>query len=152
MAPQSSKTMKVKTIKQTIRINATAKQVWRILWDKELYKKWAAAFMQDSHYTGDLKQGSRIKFLGPDNTGMESIIESLAEYREVTFHHLHELEAGKEGRSLGDMREQYWLDEEDGVTTLSLNSDMPEEYFHEMDEASKKALQIIKELAEAEKT
>lgn len=141
--------MKVKTIDQTIQINATAEKVWQVLWDKEHYKKWAAAFMAGSHYTGDLQQGSRIQFLGPDNTGMESNVESITPNRKITFHHLHELEAGKEGRSLGNMREKYSLDEQDGITTLSLESDMPEEYFTGMNAATKKALQTIKELAEA---
>lgn len=142
------KKMKLQTIEQTIQINATAEKVWQILWDKDHYKKWAAAFMPGSHYTGDLKQDGRIQFLGPDNNGMESNVESITENREITFHHLHELEAGKEGRSLGNMREKYWLDEQDSITTLSVSSDMPEEYFSEMDTATKKALQIIKELAE----
>lgn len=141
--------MKIQNVDQTIQINATAEKVWQVLWDKEHYKKWAAAFMSGSHYTGDLTQGGRIKFLDPENNGMESNVESLTENREITFHHLHELEAGKEGRSLGNMHEKYALDEQDGVTTLSINSDMPEEYFSEMDAATKKALQIIKELAEA---
>ncbi|TYR35304.1 SRPBCC domain-containing protein [Sphingobacterium phlebotomi] len=141
--------MKLKTIDQTIQINATAEKVWKALWDKEHYKKWATAYMPGSHYTGDLKQGNRIKFLDPNNNGMESNVESLTEHREITFHHLHELEIGKEGQSLGNMREKYTLDEQNGTTTLSLSSEMPEEYFNEMDEATKKALLIIKELAEA---
>lgn len=140
--------MKLQAIKQTIQINATAEKVWQILWDKDLYKKWAAAFMPGSHYKGDLKQDGKIQFLDPENNSMESTVESLTKNLEITFHHLHELEAGKEGRKLGNMRETYRLDEQDGVTTLYLSSEMPEEYFNEMDTASKKALQIIKELAE----
>lgn len=140
--------MKAKTIDQRIKINAPAKKIWEVLWGKDTYEKWAAAYMPGSHYTGNLKQGGRIKFLDPHNNGMESEVATLTENREITFHHLHELQAGKEGQSLGNLHEKYILEEQDGVTTLSLSSDMPEEYFKEMDEATKKALQTIKELAE----
>ena len=140
--------MKIQTIEKTIRIHAPAQKVWQVLWDKDLYKKWAAAFMPNSHYTGELIADGRIQFLDSDSNGMESTVASLTENREITFHHLHELQAGKEGQSLGNMREQYLLDEWDGVTTLSLKSDMPEQYFSEMDAATQQALQIIKELAE----
>src|SRR5690606_28945441 len=109
-----------------------------------------AAFMPSSHYTGELIPGGKIQFLDADRNGMESMIASLTENREITFHHLHELQAGKEGQSLGDMSEQYLLDERDGVTTLSLKLDVPEQYFNETDAATQKALQIIKELAERE--
>ncbi|QNL48112.1 SRPBCC domain-containing protein [Olivibacter sp. SDN3] len=140
--------MKAQTIDQQININAPAEKVWQVLWGKDTYKKWAAAYMPGSSYTGDLKQGGRVKFLDPDNNGMESEVASLTENREITFHHLHELQAGNEGQSLGNLREKYTLEEQDDVTTLSLISDMPEEYFKEMDAATKKALQTIKELAE----
>lgn len=140
--------MKLRTIEQTTQIDATAEKVWQVLWDKDLYKKWAAAFMPGSHYTGDLRQDGKIQFLDPNNNGMESIVESLIEHQEVTFHHIHELEAGKEGRKLGNMREIYQLGEQDGTTTLYLSSEMPEEYYAEMESATKEALQIIKKLAE----
>jgi len=140
--------MKTQTINQKIDINASAEKVWQVLWNKDSYKKWATAFMPGSHYIGDLKPGGRIQFLDPDNNGMESDVESVTRNREIIFHHLFELEAGKEGRSLEDMREKYLLNEQDGVTTLSVSSDMPQEYFGEMDAATTKALQIIKELAE----
>lgn len=140
--------MKTQTIDQQIEINAPAEKVWQVLWNKDYYEKWAAAFTPGSHYIGDLKQGGRIKFLDPHNNGMESDVASLTKNREVTFHHLHELEAGKEGKSLGNMQEKYSLNEQDGITTLSLTSDMPDEYFSEMDASTTKALQTIKELAE----
>lgn len=140
--------MKLKAIDQQIQIKAPAEKVWQVLWDKDDYKKWAAAFMAGSYYTGELKQGGKIKFLDPNNNGMESLVVSVIENREITFQHLHELEAGKEGQSLGNMKEKYVLDEQNGVTTLSMNSEMPEEYFSDMDAATKKALQIIKALAE----
>ncbi|SEL00425.1 SRPBCC family protein [Parapedobacter koreensis] len=140
--------MQTLTIDQQLKINAPAEKVWRVLWDNDTYKKWADAYMPGSHYTGDLKQEGRIKFLDPGNNGMESEVVSLTENREITFHHLHELQGGKEGQSLGNMQEKYTLSEHNGVTTLTLTSDMPEEYFNDMDAATKKALQIIKDLAE----
>ncbi|WP_407429447.1 SRPBCC family protein [Arcticibacter sp.] len=140
--------MKKQTINKSIEIQASAEKVWQILWNNDSYKKWATAFMPGSHYAGDLKPGGRIQFLDPENNGMESDVESVTKNREIIFRHLFELEGGKEGRSLGNMREQYLLNEEDGVTTLSVSSEMPEEYFGEMDAATASALQLIKELAE----
>lgn len=140
--------MKTQAINQKIEIQASAEKVWQVLWNHDSYRKWAAAFMPGSHYIGDLKPGGRIQFLDPNNNGMESNVESLKRNREITFHHLFELERGAAGRSLGDMREKYLLSEQDGVTTLSVSSDMPEEYFEEMKAATASALQIIKELAQ----
>lgn len=105
--------------------------------------------MSGSHYSGNLEKGGRVQFLDMSNNGMESDVHSLTENREVTFRHVHEIEAGKVGQSLGNMKETYLLEESNGVTTLSLTSDMPEQYFSDMDAATTKALQIVKELAEA---
>lgn len=140
--------MKVKTIEQTISVNATAEKVWTVLWDKDQYTKWSAVFMPGSHYSGTIKRGERVRFLDPNNHGMESTIDSLIENREIIFHHLYELESGNKGRDLGNMYETYSLDEQNGVTILSLRSDMPEEYCSEMEAATKKAVHLIKELAE----
>src|SRR5690606_13611017 len=101
-----------------------------------------------SHYSGTIKRGERVRFLDPNNHGMESTIDSLIENREIIFHHLYELESGNKGRDLGNMYETYSLDEQNGVTILSLRSDMPEEYCSEMEAATKKAVHLIKELAE----
>lgn len=141
--------MKTQTIDQMVTINAPAKKVWQVLWDKDYYKQWAASFMSGSYYSGELTPGGQIQFLDPQGSGMQSTVASLIENREITFHHLHELHAGKEGQSLGNMSEQYLLDEQDGVTTLSVKSDMPEEYFSAMDAATQKALQAVKKLAES---
>lgn len=140
--------MKSQTINQKIEIHASAEQVWEILWNRNNYKKWAAAFMQGSRYVGDLKPGGRIQFLDANENGMESDVESVTRNQEITFHHLFEVEGGKQGRTLGDLRERYELTERDGVTTLMVSSDMPEEYFEEMNSAMTEALQIVKQLAE----
>lgn len=140
--------MKKQTINQKIQIQASAEKVWQVMWNKDSYKKWAAAYMPGSHYVGDLKPGGRIQFLDPDNNGMESDVESVTKNREITFRHLFELEAGNAGKTLGDMREKFELVEKDGVTTLLVSSDMPEEYFEEMNTATTSALQIIKEMSE----
>ncbi|MGO1242789.1 MAG: SRPBCC family protein [Sphingobacterium sp.] len=141
--------MKIQTIDKTITINAPARKVWQVLWDKDYYKKWAASFTSGSHYTGELIQGGQIQFLDPQGSGMQSAVASLIENREITFHHLHELHAGKKGQSLGSMSERYLLDEQNGVTTLSVKSDMPEEYFSAMGAAMHEALQTVKKLAES---
>lgn len=141
--------MKTKTINQVIKINASVQKVWQVLWEHESYKKWAAAYTKGSYYTGDLQQGGRIQFLAPNNNGMESEVYSLTENREVTFHHLHEIEGGKEGQNLGGLVEKYELEEQQGATILSVTSEMPEEYFTDLDAGTAKALQIVKELAEA---
>lgn len=104
--------------------------------------------MQGSRYVGDLKPGGRIQFLDSNENGMESDVESVTRNQEVTFRHLFEVEGGKQGRTLGDLRERYELAERDGVTTLMVSSDMPEEYFEEMNSAMTEALQIVKQLAE----
>lgn len=143
--------MQTKTIDQTIKINAPAEKVWQVLWDKDTYKEWSAAYMPGSHYTGEVKNGGKIQFLDPKNNGMESEVVSFTENEEVTFRHLHELEEGKQGKSLNGWEEKYTLDEKDGVTTLRMTQDMDEKYFDEMNSATEKAFKTVKELAENRK-
>lgn len=140
--------METKKIEQQIRIDATAERVWQVLWDSAHYKTWAAAFMEGSTYSGELQQDGLIRFHDGNGNGMESRVASITENREITFEHLHEIADGKAGQSFGNMREQYLLDEKEGVTTLAVSSEMPEQYFDEMDAAMKEALKIIKKLAE----
>lgn len=143
--------MKFQTIDQRVQINAPAQKVWQVMWDKNHYKTWAAAFTPGSHYVGDLKTGGHIQFLDPNQNGMESRVDSINENKEITFLHQNELMAGKEGRSLGNMSESYTLDEQDGITTLNVKVEMPEEYCTEMEVATKKAFQLLKELVESER-
>ena len=140
--------METKTIDQTVEINAPAEKVWEALWDKESYKKWASAYMEGSHYTGKIADGEVIEFLSNDKTGMRSKVSKFEENKEVVFNHINEITKGEVSGSLENMEERYLLTENDGKTTLSLRSDMPQEYFDEMNDSTKKALKILKEIAE----
>ena len=142
------KKMEQKEINQKIEINAPAEKVWQALWNKDSYKKWAAAYKPGSHYTGDLKTGEKIKFLDPKNNGMESEVASLTENKQVTFRHKFEINEGEQGKSLNDWQEEYTLTDNGGATTLHMTSQMAAEYFDDMAAATQKALQKVKGLAE----
>ncbi len=140
--------MEIKTIDQKIEINAPADKVWKVLWNRDSYEEWTSAYSQGSHYTGEIEAGNVIQFLSADKTGMQSKVIRKVDNREMVFEHTHEILNGELGNKLGNLEESYLLGENEGKTTLHIKSDMPTEYFTAIDEATKDALKIIKDLSE----
>jgi uncharacterized protein YndB with AHSA1/START domain len=143
-------------IEFSIDINAPREKVWKILWEDATYRKWTSAFMEGSYAVSDWKEGSSIYFLDPKGEGMYSIIERSNPPEYMSFKHIGELKDGKEQpldektMNWSGGKENYLLKEKDGVTTLTVTGDMPDDFLDFFTEAFPKALVIVKSLSENE--
>lgn len=137
-----------------IEINAPAKQVWFALWDDHHYRHWVSVFCEGSYAESDWKEGSAIRFLGPDGGGMYSTITKLVPEEAMCFTHLGELknneeQAIDEKTSLwSGATENYYLNEKDGTTTLTVKMDITDEHLSYFQDAFPKGLAKVKEQAE----
>lgn len=85
----------LKTISFTTHIGAPREKVWNVLWDPDTYRKWTSAFMEDSHYAGELKEGQIIRFLGNETDGMSALVEKSIENEQMVFLHHSEVKNRK---------------------------------------------------------
>lgn len=140
----------IKTISFSIFIDSDREKIWNVLWDAKNYEKWTSVFMEGSHYTGELKQGNTIQFLGKDGAGMTSHIDKLVENEQIVFAHQGEIKDGVETTAVWQgAKEIYHLKKETETGTelqviLDVLPDM-EDYFND---AFPKALNIVKQLSE----
>ncbi len=135
----------------SIDIKAPREKVWKVLWEDATYRDWTSVFAEGSHAKSDWKEGSRIEFLDPNGNGMFAVIDKLVQNEFMSFKHLGEIREGKEqpwdeGAS---GIENYKLKENDEFTTLTVDLDSPEEYGNMFEDIFPKALERVKELAEA---
>jgi hypothetical protein len=148
-------------IEHKITINASRQKVWNTLWDDATYRQWAAAFMEGSYMEGesgmekDWKEGSKMLFLGPDRSGMTSVIAAKRPDEFMSFKHLGVVKEGVEDTTSDEAKkwissENYTLKDADGKTELTIDFDgkIPDEFVGYFNEAWPKALEKVKELAE----
>lgn len=144
------------TLNFSIEINASPEKVWFALWDDVCYRKWTTAFHEGSYYKTDWTEGGRIHFLGPEGSGMYSVITKNQPFEKMYFTHIGEVKNFEEqplddaARAWTNGKENYTLTEQNGVTHLSVALDMMDDekmnaYFND---AFPKSLEIVKKLAE----
>lgn len=141
-------------INHTITINAPREKVWKVLWDDATYRKWSSAFSEGSYAVSDWKEGSTILFLDPQGQGMHSVIEQLDAPNTMVFRHRGMVSDGKELPPTPETemwsggKESYFLSGENGVTTLSVTANAPEEFVAMFNTSFEKGLAIVKQLSE----
>lgn len=145
--------MKRKTFE--IEIKATREQVWKVLWNDTSYRKWAASFMDGSYAKTDWQKGSKVLFLGPDQNGMVSKIETNKPFELMSIQHLGVVKNGIEDTKSSEAREwagieNYILKNTEEGISLKVETDIPEKYLKSFEKAWGKALNKIKLLAEIE--
>lgn len=144
----------MKKEKFTIAINAPKEKVWQILWNDDSYPKWTAVFSEGSKAVSDWNEGSKILFVNENNDGMHSIIDKKIDYEIMNFKHLGMVKNGIElpedeiSKSWSGATENYRLSEVNGITTLTVEMDIVEEYQNYFNEKFPLALKIVKELTE----
>lgn len=140
----------MKTLEFKIQINASPEKVWEALWNDANYRKWAAVFYDGSYAESDWNEGSGIRFLAPNGDGMFSMIEKKILNQLMLFKHLGEIKDGVETNSnWGEAREQYTLVSNAGGTELTVNLDTVEEMTEYFAGVFPKALDVVKQIAEA---
>ena len=135
----------------SIDIKAAKTKIWNALWNEHSYRDWASVFYEDSYaITDNWKEGSKVLFLAPDQSGIYSIIETHIPNKIIQFKHLGNVVKGKEQpiddetRTWSGATEIYSLTEGTDSITLAVEIDVLDEHLEFMTSTFPKALERIK--------
>lgn len=151
----------MKKLQYTIEINASADEVYNTMLgidNIETYNLWTAEFNPTSTYEGSWEKESKIYFVGTDENGkkggmVSEIVENIPN-QFVSIRHYgildgdQEITEGPEVEKWAGGLENYSFQEENGVTTVTVECDMTEDYQDYFDTTWPKALKKLKELSE----
>ncbi len=142
----------MKTLRFSIRISAPKEIVWKSLWGDTSFRDWADTIDEGMYMEGTMKKGSEVHFMSSVNGyGVKSLVEKLVPHAYVLFRHKADTkELGKKERAkewTGGW-ESYALTENNGTTTLTIETEVPAEQEETFDTRLPRALERIKALAE----
>lgn len=147
--------MTTRIIEKQIEIEAPRQAVWDVLTDDASYRRWTAEFAEGSHAVTDWQEGSPVRFLGPDETGLlgRVVAGRPPELLDIEYTGLvgaagDDTESGQ-ARTWAGSHETYRLTEAGGRTHLAISAPMEDAYYDDMTQAWDRALAVVKELAEA---
>lgn len=146
----------MKKIHFNIKIEAPKERVWNTLWEDNTYKKWASVFSEGSHAVTDWQEGSKVLFLSKDGDGMYSTITKKIPNKYMEFKHLGVVKNKKEEplddetKKWSGALENYTLKEAKGLTELTVDMDVAEDYENYFKETLPKALNKVKVIAESD--
>ena len=145
----------------TQEIDASAEKVYNTILgidNIETYNQWTAEFNPTSTYEGSWDKGSKMYFTGTDEHGKKGgMIAEIAENipnKFVSIRHYgmldgeNEITEGPEVEKWAGGLENYIFAENNGVTTVTVEIDVAEEYLEYFDTSWTKALKKLKEVAE----
>lgn len=151
----------MKRTQYKIDIKAPAATVYKTmlgLEDKSTYEAWTAEFNPSSTYEGSWDKGSKILFVGVGEDGQRGgMVSEIAENipnQFVSIRHLGivkgdtEITSGEEVENWIGAMENYSFEENNGMTTLTVDIDMVEDYIDYFDRAYPKALNKLKQTIE----
>ncbi len=145
----------MKQLEFSIQINAPKSKVWSILLDDATYRQWAGVFSPGCYAEGDWSEGSKILFLSAEKSGMSSMIAKHIPNEFISIQHLGMVANGVEDFDSPETKkwsgalENYTATESGGVTELRVEMDTVADHEDYFQETWPKALQKVKELAEA---
>ena len=126
--------------------------------DKASYQYWTAAFNPTSTFEGSWEKGSKLYFVGLDENGkkggMVSTIEDNQVARFVSILHYGlldgetEVTTGEQVEKWAGGHENYSFEEVNGLTTVTVEIDVIEEFLEYFYETYPKALERLKETCE----
>lgn len=135
-------------------IDAPRETVWRTMLELDTYRDWTSAFFPGSTYEGSWEKGARIRFIGPEGSGMFSQIAESRPHELLSIRHLGELKAGVEeakGGAEGGWGwafETYSFSDSGSATELRVELDVPPDFEEFMASAWPKALARLKLICE----
>ncbi|MEO6168892.1 MAG: SRPBCC domain-containing protein [Chitinophagales bacterium] len=140
----------MQTLSFPIKIKAPKEKVWKVLWDDSTYRLWTGVFQEGSYAVSDWNEGSKVLFLGPDGSGMYSLIAQSKPNEFMSFKHLGELKDGKEqpASEWSGALENYTLKETAGVTELTVEMEVTDDFAKYFKDTFPQALEKIKSLSE----
>ena len=143
----------MKTMQKSKEINAPKEKVWNVLLEDEYNRIWMAEFMEGSHAKTDWIVGHKVRFLDNNNNGLVGRIITKQPYDTIEMEYDGEVKNGEDdldsemAQQMKGSRENYYLSEHNGVTTLKVEVDMGDDWHQMMSDAWDKALDKIDELA-----
>lgn len=151
----------MKKLHYTINISAPAAKVYNAmlgLEDKSTYESWTALFNPTSTYKGSWEKGSKMFFIGTDENGkVGGMISEIADNipnRFVSIRHYGMLDGekeiieGPEVEKWAGGLENYSFEENNGTTTVTIETDTIEEFSDYFDQTWPNALNKLKEMVE----
>lgn len=127
--------------------------------DKTTYEYWTASFNPTSSYEGSWDEGSKILFVGVDENGKKGgMVSEIVAHKPASFVSIRhygfldgdtEITTGEQVEKWAGGHESYSFQEEDGITTVTVEMDAVEEYVGFFTDAYPKALDKLKEISEA---
>lgn len=147
--------MEIKEFKITI--DAPKEKVWDILWSDNTYRQWVAVFAEGSRAVTDWQKGSKVLFLGDENSGMVSTIVENKPNEYMSIKHLGTVKDGVEDLDSDESKqwagalENYTLRTIDGKTEVTVDMDftaVPPDMLNYFMSTWPKALEKLKQLAE----
>ena len=152
----------MKKLQFKITINAQATRVYDTMLginNRETYNLWTAEFNPSSTWEGSWEKGAKILFIGTDDEGrrggMVAKIEENVPNRFVSIRHYGILDGNNEIIEGADIEkwsgglENYTFDQIDGATTVTVDIDVPEDYFDYFAQTWPAALNKLKVLSES---
>lgn len=142
----------MKKLQFSIEINAPKEKVWKTLWTDQSFREWANVIDEGTYKIGEMVEGNEVQFISSVNGyGVTSLIERLNPNEYVLFRHQADTkESGGQVREVEwtGGQESYSLRENGGITTLTIDQDVPPEQEETFEERIPKALEKVKFLAE----
>jgi hypothetical protein len=122
------------------------------------YEQWTSEFNPTSSYEGRWEKGAKMYFVGTDENGkrggMVSEIADIIPNKFVSIRHYgildgeKEITEGTEVEPWAGGLENYAFQEDNGITTVTVQTDAPEDYLDYFNTTWVKALNKLKDLAE----
>lgn len=141
-------------VKKSVKVKASREKVWDVLLRDEYTREWYSEFSPGSHAEGDWNVGGRVTFTDASGSGLAAKVTAREPYERLSIEHQAVIMNGREERDSEDARkwkgcrEDYILSQEDGLTTLTIEQELPEEYVESISKLWDKAAGKIKELSE----
>lgn len=145
----------------TASIKASATAVYETmlgLKDKSNYEYWTKAFNPTSSFEGSWEKGSKIHFVGVDENGNKGgMVSTIVEHKVAEFVSIlhigflkgdEEITTGEEVEKWAGGHENYSFQEQDGLTTVTVEMDTIPEYADYFKTTYPKALENLKGLIE----
>jgi hypothetical protein len=136
----------------SIEIKAPRERVWNTLWEDKTFRDWGNIIDEGQYMVGEIKEGNEVQFISSvSGYGVTSLIETLVLNEFVSFRQIADTkdsgEREREKEWTGGV-ESYSLSENDGVTTLTVDIDVPPGQEETFKVRFPKALERVKMLAE----
>ena len=142
-------------------INTSAQKVYETmlgLKNKSTYELWTAVFNPTSTFEGSWDKGSKIYFVGVDENGkkggMVSEIKENQQAKFVSIKHYgfldgeKEITSGEQVEKWAGGYENYSFNENNGITSVTVDIDAIEEYLNFFNDNYPIALEKLKEISE----